>query len=127
MQLIGINRLTLRGDIKYYFADFVHKGVPPTPLRTKFSAKKCCFLPKNTFFLVKKVTDLGGTPLYGQEEGVTDLGGTPHPLTPLYEQIHKVVFDVLPYFAPYDGHLLQESRHTQEYVYSALQPAWKIR
>ena len=30
----------LREDFKYYFADFVRKGGPPPPLRTKFSPKK---------------------------------------------------------------------------------------
>ena len=55
----------LRGDIKYYFADFVRKGGTP-PLTEKKIRQK-------------KVTDLGGTPLYGQEEGVTDFGGTPSP------------------------------------------------
>ena len=39
-----------REDIKYYFADFVRKGVTPPPFTDKIFAKK-------------KVTDLGGTPL----------------------------------------------------------------
>ena len=40
----------IREDFKYYFADFVRKGVPPRPFTDKIFAKK-------------KVTDLGGTPL----------------------------------------------------------------
>ena len=39
----------LREDIKYYFADFVRKGVTPPPLYRQS-------------FCQKKVTDLGGTP-----------------------------------------------------------------
>ena len=40
------------------------RGPPPPPLRTFFAQKclKIVFLPKNTCFLVKNITDLGGAP-----------------------------------------------------------------
>ena len=50
-------------------------GAPQSasPLDRK-GAEKWCFLRKEHVIFVQKVTDLEGTPLYGQEEGVTVLG-----------------------------------------------------
>ena len=66
----------VRGDVKYYFADFVCKGGNPPPLY-------------GLFFRQGGSYGFGGYPLppftdtiFG-EEGVTDLGGT---LPPLYGQ-----------------------------------------
>ena len=61
--------MMIRGDVKYYFADFVRKG----GTRTKVSLKN-----RLRIFGVPPFTDK-----IFSEKGVTDLGGTP---TPLYGQ-----------------------------------------
>ena len=75
----------LRGDIKYYFADFVRGGEGGTPqirnplFAENFSVKGGGIPRKSvTPSLPKKIVGKGG-------------GGTP-----LTEQIRKVVFDVAP-------------------------------
>ena len=75
-----------RGDVKYYFADFVRKRGTPPPLRT-------IFLLKNRL----RIWGVPPSPLYGfyfGEKGVTDLGGTPPPLT---DKIRKVILEGLSY------------------------------
>ena len=80
----------IRGNFKYYFADFVRMGGTPPPLRTKFSPKKSygfvIFLLKKHLFLVQKLGyGYGGYPSppftdkIFDKKGVTDLGGTPPP------------------------------------------------
>ena len=76
----------LRGDVKYYFADFVRNGGAPPPFTDKIFGKE-------------GVTDLGGTPLPPFTDKISAkrglrIWGVPPPLT---DKIRKVVFDILPW------------------------------
>merc|ERR1719397_2314472 len=84
----------LRGNFKYYFADFVRKGGTPPPLRTKFSPKKRLRIrgvppppftdipPKN---LLKKVLKMvifaQKTPVFGPKNRLRIWGVLPPPFT----------------------------------------------
>ena len=86
---------SVREDAKYYFAEFVRKGVPPPPLRTIFLAKKELWilglppLPNFTdislyFFLKKKrlkiVYIAQKTPEFGPKNKLRIWGLPPPPL-----------------------------------------------
>ena len=65
----------IRGDIKYYFADFVRKGGTPPPLwrEKNFAKKKVTDLLKMLFFAQK-------TPVFGQKNRLRIWGVSPPPL-----------------------------------------------
>ena len=90
-----VHHAQLRGEVKYYFADFVrYPFITDKTFALFFAQKTLDFGPKNRL----RIWGVPPSPplriFFFGEKGVTDLGGTPPPL--FTDKIRNVVFDLAP-------------------------------